>query len=145
MLRNFTARSALIILALLVGLGSVVVQSLPAGSILCVEQGGHVALESTINICCQSMIDVNGDGIPDPCSPESGVVSCKRCVDIYLPHDRFDLGQTPSVFAPTVVSDLPLIAIIDWPVARMTPPRRSCGAPVRPPHLIQIAAIVIRC
>jgi hypothetical protein len=143
-LRQVTSRSVLMALALFMSLMSVGIQSLPAGSVLCMEQGGHFAWENSANVCCQSMIDADGDGIPDPPVPQSGVISCKHCTDFYMPHDRFDLGQAPTADVSAVVGDLPLVAIIDWPVTRAVP-RLVGDTFARSPHLIRIATTVIRC
>jgi hypothetical protein len=141
--RHFSGRSAITMLAIFACLLSLGIQSLPAGSVLCMEHGGHIALECSSDICCLSLVD--GDRTTDSGSSATGVKACKQCVDLCLPHDRFGLRHPPTVIVPVMFPESRVVAIIDWPVTRPLPRWTVDVAFVRPRHLAEIATIVIRC
>ncbi len=80
-----------------------------------------------------------------PAVPVSGVFSCKRCVDLVLPHDRFHQSQKWTVDAPARSAKRILVGMIIWPPLRMVSVVEDVRDDREPPYLIQIATTVIQC
>lgn len=146
MLRHLTHHSVIMVLTLLVGLLSLGVQSMPSGSLLCTEQNGEMVLETDADECCaKSSVSSEGVGSSSLLTVQVISATCSNCVDLAFPHDHFALNRMPTVAGAVALSDLPLVAIINWIVASPAPPRAADVAYVRPSYLVQLATIVIRC
>lgn len=147
MQRASIVRPAIMALTLLVALLFLGMRSLPAGSVLCIELGGHVALEGHAQACCHGVGD--GEGLTDGAHlaepSTSSLMPCERCLDLHLPDAHFDLVQPATILAPGAAAASPLLAVIDWSAARVASRRICTGTHTRSPLLLHIATIVIRC
>ena len=133
------------VLALFAGLLSLGMRSLPPGSVLCIGQDGHVALESTADTCCLSTgtVDEHSPSTTHPSATDHD--SCENCVDFVLPHGHVDVSLTPMACVWPATPALSVVAVIVWP--RECPAHQlMIAVPTgRPRHLVEIATVIIRC